>query len=51
MSDIIETRLPCDDCGSSDGKIKNENGSHFCFVCDKYTAPTGERRAGCIPVF
>ena len=42
MSDIVETRLPCDDCGSSDGKIKNENGSGFCFVCDKYTPPTGD---------
>ena len=39
MSDIVETRLPCEDCGSSDGKIKNENGSGFCFVCDKYTPP------------
>ena len=33
---FIETRLPCPDCGSSDGLAKNDNGSGFCFAgCDE----------------
>ena len=39
MSDIIETRLPCDDCGSSDAKILNNNSSTYCYSCNKYTPP------------
>lgn len=41
MSDIIETRLSCDDCGSSDAKILNNNGSTYCYSCNKYTPPSG----------
>lgn len=37
MSEYEAVHQPCDDCGSSDAKTYYDNGSAFCFSCDKYT--------------
>ena len=31
----VESRGPCDDCGSSDGAVLFKDGHVFCFVCDE----------------
>jgi len=31
---IIKYRLPCDNCGSSDAKVRYEAGDTFCFSCN-----------------
>ena len=31
MSDIVESHLPCPDCGSSDALAKNSDGSTIAF--------------------
>lgn len=38
---FIETHIECVGCGSSDGRSLNEDGSSYCFVCDKYFKPDG----------
>jgi twinkle protein len=38
---FIETHIECAGCGSSDGRSLNEDGSSYCFVCDKYFKPEG----------
>ena len=30
---FLQTHIPCDDCGSSDGRAINEDGWSHCFVC------------------
>ena len=37
MSDIVESHLPCPDCGSSDALSKNSDGSTYCFSCSTHT--------------
>ena len=37
MSDIVESHLPCDDCGSSDALARNRDGSTYCFACNSHT--------------
>lgn len=34
-SPIIATRLACESCGSSDARAEREDGSSFCFSCNK----------------
>jgi len=34
VSDFVETHLPCEDCGSSDGLAINSDGWSHCFVCE-----------------
>lgn len=36
-SKIIESKLPCDNCGSSDALAKYDDGHTYCFSCDNYT--------------
>lgn len=38
MSEIVETHLPCDTCGSSDAVSLYDDGHSYCFSCDAYTA-------------
>lgn len=33
---IKQARLPCNDCGSSDALVRNEDGSTHCFSCNKH---------------
>ena len=35
---FLKTHVRCDACGSSDGASINDNGSSYCFVCQKHTA-------------
>ena len=35
---FLKTHVRCDTCGSSDGASINDNGSSYCFVCQKHTA-------------
>ncbi len=37
MSEVVEAKLPCDDCGSSDGLHRYDDGHTWCFVCEKHT--------------
>ena len=34
MGQTVRTKLPCDDCGSSDAKAEYDDGSTFCFSCN-----------------
>ena len=34
---FVKTHLPCPDCGGSDPAALNEDGSMYCFSCDKLT--------------
>ena len=33
-SQLVSGKYPCNNCGSSDGRVKREDGSSFCFVCN-----------------
>lgn len=44
MGDIAKSKLPCDDCGSSDALSIYEDGSKYCFSCHKFT-PKGDGQA------
>ena len=33
----------CDECGSSDGNQHYDDGHAYCFVCETYTPPTGDK--------
>ena len=35
---FLKTHVRCNTCGSSDGASINDNGSSYCFVCQKHTA-------------
>ena len=37
LNPIVETQLPCEDCGSSDALVKREDGSTYCFSCQTNT--------------
>jgi twinkle protein len=39
---FIRTHVSCDNCGSSDARSINEDGSSFCFSCNHYTPSNGE---------
>jgi twinkle protein len=39
-SPIVLKHQPCDECGSSDAKSYREDGSAFCFSCNKNFKPT-----------
>lgn len=41
-SQIVEGKLPCPDCGSSDALHKYDDGHSFCFSCEKYTPGEGD---------
>lgn len=36
---FVETHLSCPDCGSSDARCVNQDGSSYCFACTSYTKP------------
>lgn len=36
---MSQAHQPCPDCGSSDALIINDDGSTFCFSCEKFTPP------------
>lgn len=35
-SEVIQTKLSCDDCGSSDAKALYDDGHTYCFSCSKW---------------
>ena len=37
-----KTHQPCNECGSSDALVVNEDGSTKCFSCDKFHPPLDE---------
>lgn len=37
MSDIIQSHLPCPECGSHDALCLNSDGSTFCYSCKHFT--------------
>lgn len=39
---FVKTHLPCNDCGSSDGRSVNDDGWSHCFVCEARTAPESD---------
>ena len=39
---FVQTHLPCNECGSSDGLSINDDGWSHCFVCEARTAPTAD---------
>lgn len=42
-SSIIKAHLPCPDCGSSDALAEYSDGHTYCFSCEAYTGPGGEK--------
>jgi len=44
VSQFAETKLPCDDCGSSDARAVYLSGVSICFSCGTIKAPDGERK-------
>lgn len=36
MAEAIRQHIPCEDCGSSDAKTTYNDGSSFCYACNKY---------------
>lgn len=44
-STLVESRLPCEDCQSSDALSLYSDGHTYCFSCNKYTAPPREQEA------
>lgn len=42
MANLIKAHQPCDDCGSSDAKSYYDDGSSYCFSCQRYRKSTGE---------
>ena len=43
MGEVTQTKLPCDDCGSSDALSIYDDGSKYCFSCSKFTPSGGEQ--------
>lgn len=41
MSEIVDAKLPCPDCGSSDALHRYDDGHTHCFSCDKTTQVDG----------
>lgn len=41
MSEVVEAKLPCHDCGSSDALHRYDDGHTHCFSCEKTTQPNG----------
>jgi len=39
---IVESKLPCEECGSSDARSDYDDGHGFCFSCEHYYPPEGE---------
>lgn len=39
---MLQAHQPCPDCGSSDALCINEDGSTYCFSCNKFTKSAGE---------
>lgn len=42
MANLIRTHQPCEDCGSSDAKSYYDDGSSYCFSCNKFRKASGE---------
>ena len=42
MANLIRAHQPCDDCGSSDAKSYYDDGSSYCFSCQRYRKSTGD---------
>lgn len=42
MSNLIKAHQPCEDCGSHDAKSYYDDGSSYCFSCQRYRKSTGE---------
>lgn len=38
---VVNAKLPCDTCGSSDGRHEYSDGHSFCFVCEEWLPPSG----------
>lgn len=41
MSQFKETKMPCEDCGSSDARAVYQSGVSICFSCGEIKAPDG----------
>lgn len=39
---VVESKLPCEECGSSDARSNYDDGHGFCFSCDHYYHSEGE---------
>lgn len=44
-STVILAHLSCSDCGSSDALAEYSDGHTYCFSCETYTGPDGEKEA------
>lgn len=44
-SHVIQAKMPCEQCGSSDGKHLYSDGHTYCYVCEKRAAGDGEAQA------
>lgn len=42
MANLIRAHQPCEDCGSSDAKSYYDDGSSYCFSCQRYRKSTGD---------
>lgn len=42
MANLIRAHQPCDDCGSSDAKSYYDDGSSYCFSCQRFKKATGD---------
>jgi twinkle protein len=45
-SEVVESKLPCDDCGSSDAKHLYSDGHTYCFSCQKVGGDRGRELGG-----
>ena len=43
-SQVLNAKLSCDDCGSSDGRCEYTDGHSYCFVCESYTHGTNSTK-------
>lgn len=42
MANLIRPHQPCEDCGSHDAKSYYDDGSSYCFSCNKFRKASGE---------
>ncbi len=45
----IQTKLPCEDCGSSDARVINEDGSEKCFSCGTFKPGKSDKVTKALP--
>ena len=44
-SEIVRSKLPCDECGSSDAVAEYDDGHTYCFSCNHYERGEGGRQS------